>query len=95
MSTEYSTTNGATGLSKRAADRAAKWATVQAYKQSLGCRECGYNDNPRALQFNHLHSKHKNVSDMISSDYSLVTIFKEIHKCEVLCANCHSIHSGL
>lgn len=83
------------GLSKRAADRAAKWAIIQEYKASLGCRECGYDTDPRALQFNHLRDKKKNVSDMISSDYGWKAIFEEIHKCEVLCANCHSIYTQL
>lgn len=70
--------------------RAEKWKTIQQYKASLGCSMCGYNKSPHALQFDHLHSKKANVSDLIRSDYGLDTILTEIDKCQVLCANCHA-----
>ena len=77
--------------SDRNARRAQMWKMVQDYKVRMGCRECGYNKHPKALQLDHLHSKVANVSDMIRSDYGLETIMKEIAKCQVLCANCHAI----
>ena len=70
--------------------RAHMWKTIQNYKQAHGCQECGYNKNPHALQFDHLRDKKANVSDMIRSDYGHDTIWKEIQKCQILCANCHA-----
>ena len=66
------------------------WALVQTYKQKKGCRECGYNKSAHALQFDHLRDKKANVSDLIRSDYGIKTIWEEIGKCQVLCANCHA-----
>lgn len=71
--------------------RAALWKMVQDYKIRVGCRMCGYNKHPKALQLDHLHSKKANVSDLIRSDYGVVRIMEEIAKCQVLCANCHAI----
>jgi len=59
------------------------------YKKSLKCTKCG-EDDYRCLQFHHLHSKVSNVSTMICNGNSIETIKKEISKCIVLCANCHS-----
>lgn len=72
-------------------------------KVSRGCEECGYNAHPSALQFDHLDPATKyrtksgkvvHPSDMIKGGrYSLETILAEIHKCRVLCANCHAVHT--
>lgn len=75
----------------RNSQRAEKWRKVQDYKLFLGCAICGYNKHPKALQFDHLHNKRANVSDLIRSDYSWQTILDEIKKCQVLCANCHAV----
>jgi len=74
----------------RNARRKEMWALVQNYKQAVGCKDCGYNKNPHALQFDHLRDKKANVSDLIRSDYGIKTIWEEIGKCQVLCANCHA-----
>lgn len=51
------------------------------------CVDCGESD-PIVLDFDHLLDKTKGISEMIE-DSSLLTIKKEIEKCEVRCANCH------
>ena len=80
----------------RNARRAAAWKAVQDYKSAHGCYECGYNKHPVALQFHHRYGDKKtNVSDLIRSDYGMVTIWKEIKKCVILCANCHSVESHI
>ena len=80
--------------SKRAKIRAEKWSLAQKIKLAQGCADCGYNKDAYALQFDHIDdNKKKNVSDMISSDYSWNTILEEIAKCEVICANCHAIRT--
>jgi hypothetical protein len=79
-------------LSPRARKRAAKWRLAQLIKLHSGCVDCGYNEHAVALQFDHIgDDKKMNVSDMIRSDYSWITIMQEIGKCEVRCANCHSV----
>lgn len=63
-----------------------------------GCSSCGFND-VRALQFNHKNPDDKLASVLDSTFlYSagrehIKLIFKEIRKCEILCANCHNILS--
>lgn len=79
-------------LSARARKRAAKWRLSQLIKLHSGCVDCGYNEHAVALQFDHIgDDKKMNVSDMIRSDYSWITIKEEIAKCEVRCANCHAV----
>lgn len=79
-------------LSPRARKRAAKWRLSQLIKLNSGCVDCGYREHAVALQFDHIgDNKKMNVSDMIRSDYSWITILEEIAKCEVRCANCHAV----
>ena len=62
------------------------------YKNTHPCIDCGFSD-PRALQFDHVRgTKHKNVSLLIrGKNKALLTLKNEIDKCEIRCANCHSI----
>lgn len=53
---------------------------------------CGQT-NILTLQFDHLSDKEWNISHKIH-DCSLENLKKEISKCQVLCANCHSIKSA-
>ena len=70
--------------SKRAKKRAAKWRLSGMIKTSSGCKDCGYNTSPYALQFDHTgDDKKDSVSNLIRSDYSWSTIKTEILKCEV------------
>jgi hypothetical protein len=80
--------------SLRAQRRAEKWAMAQKIKLKSGCVDCGYRENAQALQFDHTGTdKKESVSNLIRSDYSWETILKEIAKCEVVCANCHSVRT--
>jgi len=60
------------------------------YKKKRSCSRCGFEDY-RALQFHHLGDKEMGVFEMADQGYALETIRAEIAKCELLCANCHSI----
>ena len=64
------------------------------YKKTLSCNRCTNNDY-RVLQFHHTESnKEFNISCKIGRR-KLYSLMKEINKCEVLFANCHSIeHYG-
>ena len=60
---------------------------LDAFKIAAGCVDCGYRAHPHALHFDHLGDKVLNVSYA----ESLRQAKAEISKCEVRCANCHSI----
>jgi hypothetical protein len=76
---------------------------VDMIKVMSSCEFCGYNADPRALQFDHIDPATKyrtksgklvHLSDMVKGDrYSIKTILAEIAKCRVLCANCHAVHT--
>jgi hypothetical protein len=61
------------------------------------CQICGYKRYTGALEFHHLNNSEKrfelSVRDLTKS---WTEIIKEVHKCLLLCANCHrEIHAGL
>ena len=61
------------------------------YKKKLECAHCGISDH-RVLQFHHKDdNKEFNVSDGARRGMAFENIIKEAEKCQVLCANCHSI----
>jgi hypothetical protein len=60
------------------------------YKKTLFCNRCGNNDY-RVLQFHHTDAnKEFNISSKVGQR-TLLSLMKEINKCEVLCANCHFV----
>lgn len=60
---------------------------IRKYFKNNSCIDCGEQD-PLVLEFDHMHSKKFNIGDKLSHA-PWVTIFKEISKCKVRCANCH------
>jgi len=73
--------------------RAVAWRAVRIFKASHGCADCGIT-NPIVLELDHVSDdKRSNVSDLIRSDYGWSTIVTEVHKCEVVCRNCHAIRT--
>jgi hypothetical protein len=69
-------------------------AHVDKIKMDKGCSRCGYKEHPVALHFNHIHpcTKDRSVSKLVQKG-SMEPILREIAKCEILCANCHAIHT--
>lgn len=61
-------------------------------KMSKGCAKCGYSEHAAALDFNHV-SEHKNFNVSQDPKVALGKLLAEIEKCEVLCANCHRVHT--
>jgi len=65
---------------------------INKIKMDKGCSVCGYNAHPAALDFNHVRGiKEFNVSQ--DPKVALARLLAEIDKCEVLCANCHRVHT--
>jgi hypothetical protein len=66
-------------------------ARIDEIKLARGCLDCGYDKDPRALDFDHLGTEPKiaGISEMIT--YKWDRILTEIDKCCVRCANCHRI----
>ncbi len=54
------------------------------------CIDCGEKD-PIVLDFDHRDpkTKLKNVARMLSGHWSWESVYKEIEKCDIRCANCH------
>lgn len=78
-------------------------AQINEYKLRKGCKICGYRKHPQALQLAHRDATTKyrtasgrvvEPSDMIKgknrSRYGEATVWQEVNKCDVLCANCHA-----
>ena len=74
---------------KRRADANKEW--MRNYKMTSGCLDCGYAQNPVALQFDHRPGTVK--SFMLSSrpNMSRKRLEEEVAKCDVRCANCHAV----
>ena len=69
-------------------------AWVAEIKLERGCARCGYKEHACALDFNHLDPQQK--SRRIASDVTTKEqLLEEVSKCEVLCANCHRVHTQL
>ena len=58
-------------------------------KEKSGCVDCEVKYPYYVLDFDHTRgTKVANISQMLNT-YSVEDIFKEIDKCDVVCANCH------
>lgn len=72
---------------------AEKKLALDAYKMDKGCADCGYNEHPAALEFDHLPGTGK-IRTIASMYYqSWEKIWAEVAKCEVVCANHHAIRT--
>lgn len=60
-------------------------------KMESGCVDCGYRDNPDALEWDHVIPRNggPTVGTIVGRGWAAVE--REIAKCEVRCANCHAI----
>lgn len=61
-------------------------------KTDRGCARCGFNAHPAALEFNHIYGE-KLFCVSQDAKKAWATLMAEIAKCEVLCSNCHHIHT--
>jgi len=61
---------------------------TQRVKRMYGCKNCGYKKCVAALHFHHVFPEEKIESVSQMDDWNAVK--KEMRKCIILCANCHS-----
>lgn len=61
-----------------------------AVKLTCGCVDCGYDENPAKLHFDHRPGSTKEFDPARGVSYSWVRLVAEINKCDVRCASCHS-----
>lgn len=68
-------------------------AMLDRIKVESGCLDCGYDERPEALDFDHVRGEKKySVGRMPGR--SDKAIFAEVEKCVVRCANCHRIKTS-
>ena len=65
---------------------------VNKIKIERGCAVCGYNTHSAALDFNHIRGD-KVFSVSQDLKVAMHKLLAEIDKCEILCANCHRVHT--
>lgn len=65
-------------------------------KLLYGCSVCGYKSHPAALHFNHIDVENKtsNISSLVGTGRTIQEIKEEMRKCNILCANCHAVHTS-
>src|SRR5574341_1978236 len=79
-------------------DAAREWrfereSMIATIKIDRGCIDCGYNENPAALDFDHVRGeKLAGIGQLRGTEISV--LMAEIDKCEVRCANCHRISTA-
>jgi hypothetical protein len=60
------------------------------------CSKCGYDKEPRILNFHHTKPNKKSFTIARRTSGNLKMLRKEAAKCILLCANCHQeFHLGL
>lgn len=63
---------------------------IKQIKYESSCNRCSYSDS-RALQFHHKKDKVSGIPEMVNSSTLWSDLLEELRKCEIICANCHSI----
>lgn len=69
----------------------AKYYTfISDLKLEAGCTICGYNADPKRLDFHHKDKTTKLFSISNGWSHTRVSVIKEVYKCDVYCKSCHS-----
>jgi hypothetical protein len=64
---------------------------INAIKLERGCIDCGYRRHPAALHFDHRDPSTKRFEIAKGITRNWAVLLAEIAKCDVRCANCHTI----
>lgn len=71
-----------------------KTKEIHDYQMEKGCADCGFKGHPAALEFDHVSGeKSFNIGEQVGNR-SRKTLWEEIAKCDVVCANCHAIRTA-
>ena len=79
------------GKADRARRKAGQRSMLSTLKLELGCADCGYAEDPVALDFDHRLGAEKSFNVGQSMTRNLEEVLAEVEKCDVRCANCHRI----
>jgi hypothetical protein len=61
--------------------------TLAELKRAAGCADCGWDEDPDCLEFDHVGEKRGNLNTLRQA--SLRVLFAEIEGCDVVCCRCH------
>lgn len=79
-------------LRRRSAERT---EFIQTYKMNAGCVDCGFNEHPDALDFDHILERGPKLFEIgRNRTCSMELLLAEIAKCDVVCANHHRIRTA-
>lgn len=69
-------------------------AEVRRFKAETPCADCGGRFHPAAMQFDHRpgETKHNDVANLCKRG-ARQAVWREIKKCDVVCANCHAVRT--
>lgn len=74
-----------------------RWVQRQSMLATLkleqGCMDCGYNERPEALQFDHVRGEKRFCIALGGASIGFERLLEEVEKCDVVCANCHSVRT--
>ena len=81
---------------RRGRERAArvyeeKMQFLNELKLYAGCKDCGYREDARALQFDHVNGESR--PKRMSSYTTVAAVIRALKDVEVVCANCHCIRT--
>ena len=90
-SAKYYEDNKEKSIKSNSAVRKKNRQSWQLFKATLKCTKCGFN-HPAALDFHHIDRTNKKSVNKLASNGMYKQAIQELHKCVVLCANCHRVH---
>ena len=62
--------------------------------KDVPCKDCGIKYPPYVMQFDHRYPKDKQIEiGTDATNYKWGKILDEVKKCDIVCANCHSIRT--
>jgi hypothetical protein len=67
-----------------------QYSQFQAYKEKMGCKDCKVHYPHYILEFDHRPGAKKiDLVYRVLRKYGKDAAWKEVKKCDVVCANCH------
>jgi hypothetical protein len=67
---------------------------LQAYKEKMGCIDCGVDHPHYVLEFDHRPEfKKVGVVSRVLKKYGAEKAWEEVAKCDVVCSNCHKLRT--